>query len=174
MAQTDLNFSFEIVSNNDDERRDNSSLPIQLDVLSFTLEEGLNRPFVLDVELVSFDSAIDFNAIIDKPALLTIYQGGVKVRLIQGLVSDFEQGKTGHRRTFYRARIEPSLARLSLTSDWRIFQQTPANDILSSVLKANRIDNFEINSQQEHVAREYLVQPGVLDSDFIDRLAAQE
>ncbi|MGL4668293.1 MAG: contractile injection system protein, VgrG/Pvc8 family, partial [Saezia sp.] len=133
MSQTDIRFSFEIVSSRD-EKEENNTLPIQLDVLSFTLEEGLNRPFVLDVELVSFDPAIDFASVIDKPALLTIYQGGVKVRLIQGLVSDFEQGKSGHRRTHYRAIVEPSLARLNLTSDWRIFQQTPANEILSSVL----------------------------------------
>ncbi|MGL4667358.1 MAG: contractile injection system protein, VgrG/Pvc8 family, partial [Saezia sp.] len=133
MAQTDLRFSFEIASSTDDAERDNTH-PIQLDVLSFTLEEDLNSPFKLEVELISFDAAIDFNELIDKPVLFTISRGGTAVRHIHGLVSTFEQGKSGHRRTHYRAIVEPSLARLNLTSDWRIFQQTPANEILSSVL----------------------------------------
>ena len=159
------------VSHNDSE--DNTS-PIQLDVLSFTLEENLNTPFLLEVELVSFDPAIDFNAVIDKPVLFTIYQSGVPVRHVHGLISDFEQGVSGHRRTHYRAVVEPSLSRTRLSSDWRIFQQTPVQDILSSVFKANRIDNFEINAQLEHAAREYSVQPGTLDFDFIQFLGAEE
>ena len=172
MAQTDIRFTFEVfpASAQDDEE----VLPPQLDVLSFELQEALNTPFKLELELSSFDSAINFDAIIDKPALFTIYQGGIPVRYIHGLISHFEQGKTGARRTRYRALVEPSLARLNLTSDWRIFQQTPVQDILSCVLKANRIDNFEINSQLEHIAREYVLQPGVLDAQFLDRIAAQE
>jgi len=172
MAQTDIKFTFDITSNSFED--DSKTQPIQLDVLSFRLEEGLNAPYVLDVELVSFDSTIDFDAVIDQPATFTIYQGDVAVRHVHGLVSHFEQGKTGHRRTHYRAIVEPSLARLSLTSDWRVFQQQNASDVISSVLKANQIDNFEINSNLEHVSREYLVQNGVLDASFIDRLAAQE
>jgi len=176
MAQTDIRFTFDIASSGEeaDEVSSQNTSPIQLDVLSFRMEEGLNAPYVLDVELVSFDSAIDFDAVIDQPATLTIYQSDVAVRHVHGLVSHFEQGKTGHRRTHYRAIVEPSLARLNLTSDWRVFQQQNASDVISSVLKANQIDNFEINSNLEHVIREYLVQNGVLDSLFIDRLAAQE
>ncbi|MGL4668532.1 MAG: contractile injection system protein, VgrG/Pvc8 family, partial [Saezia sp.] len=146
MAQTDLRFTFEIISGCEEE----NTSPIQLDVLSFSLEEGLNSPFILEVDLVSFDPNIDFAAIIDKPALFTIYQSGVPVRHVHGLVSDFEQGDTGHRRTHYRAVVEPSLARTRLTSDWRIFQQQTASDVLGAVLKANCIDNFEVNSQLEH------------------------
>ena len=169
MAQTDLRFTFEVTQDNEE-----NSSPIQLDVISFELEEALNETFCLELELSSFNDSLPFDQILDNPALFTIHQGGVPVRYIHGLVSHFEQGKTGARRTRYRAVVEPSLARLGLVSDWRIFQQTPVQEILSAVFKANRIDNFEINAQLEHVAREYCVQPGVLDFDFIQYLAAEE
>ena len=153
---------------------DNVTEHIKFDVLEFHLEEGLNRPFTLDIELISSDANIDFDALIDKPAAFTIWQGDTPVRRIHGLISDITLGKSGHRYTRYRVLVEPSLSRTRIVSDWRIFQQTPANDILSAVLKANRIDNFEVNTQQKHIAREYCIQPGVLDFDFIQRLIAEE
>ncbi|MGL4668759.1 MAG: contractile injection system protein, VgrG/Pvc8 family, partial [Saezia sp.] len=161
MAQKNLRFSFEVIPSGDGE--DDNSSPIQLDVLSFTLEEKLNSGFVLDIELVSFNHAIDFNSVVDKPALFTVWNGSQAVRHIHGLVSDFEQGKTGKRRTFYKAKIESVLSRTFLTSDWRIFQEQSAEQVLSAMLKANHIDNFEINSLTSHTPRRYLVQPGVLD-----------
>lgn len=170
MAQTDLCFTFEVLSSTN---KDNN-LPIQLDVISFKLEEGLNIPFLLDVALVSFNSDIDFDVVIDQPALFTIYQQGHPVRYVHGLISDFEMGKTGFRRTCYRAIVEPSLARTRLVSDWRIFQQKNSQAILGDIFKANHIQDVEINTQLEHATREYVVQPGVLDFDFIQRLATEE
>ena len=171
MAQSDLMFTFEIPQNAEEE---SNSSPVQLDVISFELEEALNAPFRLELELSSHDFAIDFDKVIDKPAIFTIWQGGTPVRFVHGLVSDFEQAKTGARRTRYRALILPSLSRLGLVSDWKIFQQKAVAEILSDIFKANRITNFEINSQQPHTAREYCIQPGVLDQDFVHRLAAEE
>ncbi|MGL4667407.1 MAG: contractile injection system protein, VgrG/Pvc8 family, partial [Saezia sp.] len=139
MAQSDLRFTFEVASPDEEETSQNHASLIQLDVLSFTLEEGLNKPFILDLELISFDSALDFNSIIDKPAVFTIYQQGAPVRFVHGLVSTFEQGQTGHHRTFYKARIEPSLSRANLVSDWRVWQQKTSEEILADLFKANHI-----------------------------------
>ncbi|MGO4332960.1 contractile injection system protein, VgrG/Pvc8 family [Cupriavidus sp. M-11] len=59
------------------------------------------------------------------------------MRHVHGLVSSFEQGDTGFRRTRYRAVVEPALARLRLSSDWRIFQTLSVAEILQNVLKAH-------------------------------------
>ncbi|MBA6106132.1 contractile injection system protein, VgrG/Pvc8 family, partial [Pseudomonas monteilii] len=81
------------------------------DVVSFELTEGICQLYCLKVELVSdFDNA-DFANLLDQPAVLTIWQQEQPVRHVHGLISSFEQGKTGHRRTRYRAVIEPQLAR---------------------------------------------------------------
>ncbi|WP_254596730.1 contractile injection system protein, VgrG/Pvc8 family, partial [Burkholderia aenigmatica] len=92
------------------------------EVVEFTLREGLSETFRLEVELANANPAIDFGQILDRNGLLTIWQGGQPVRYVHGAVSSFVQGDTGFRRTRYSAVVEPRLARLKLSSDWRIFQ----------------------------------------------------
>lgn len=174
MAQTDIRFTFEVTPNTSEDASEEHSLPISLDVISFQLEEALNSPFCLEVELISHDPDIDFDVVIDQPAVFTIYQQGLAVRYVHGLVSSFEMGETGFRRTRYRAVVEPSLSRTRLTSDWRVFQQKTSEAILAEIFKANHILKAEISSRLEHTTREYVIQPGVLDFDFIQRLAAEE
>ena len=164
-------FSFEVTGKTSEH---NTTCPLAFDVLEFELEESLNECFRLHVDLTSFDPALDFSLIIDQPATFTIWQDGVAVRHVHGLISDFYQGKTGFHRTRYVAVVEPRLARLGLVSDWRIFQQKTTVDILSAVLDANHIQHFSINAQHQHLAREYCVQPGVTDFHFLQRLAAEE
>ncbi|MBV4460113.1 type VI secretion system tip protein VgrG [Pseudomonas sp. COR58] len=163
MRQRDLRFTFSVLSGQ-----------LEFEVVEFTLEEALCEPFCLTVELASYNSAIDFGQVLDHPALLTIWQGATPVRYVHGLVSSFTQGKTGFRRTRYRAVIEPQLARLALNSDWRIYQQKTVPEILKSVLTEHGIMNHEQNINVEHLPREYCVQAGDTDLYFFDRLSAEE
>ncbi|NWD09738.1 contractile injection system protein, VgrG/Pvc8 family, partial [Pseudomonas gingeri] len=87
--QSDLRFTFD---------------PLQgdaFDVVSFELEEGLSQLFELRLDLASHDPAIDFNRILDLPALFTIWRAETPVRYVHGLVSRFTQLDTGFRRTRY-------------------------------------------------------------------------
>lgn len=87
MRQRDLRFTFSMFSGR-----------TEFEVVEFTLEEALCEPFRLTVELASDNSNIDFQQVLDQPALLTIWQGSMAVRYVHGLVSSFTQGKTGFRR----------------------------------------------------------------------------
>lgn len=171
MAQKEINFTFILNNSNINNK---STYPIEFDVIEFTLHEELNQTFYLKVELVSHNPAVDFSLIIDQPITFTIWQDNTAVRHILGLVSDFYQGKTGFHRTRYTALVEPRLARTKLISNWRVFQQTAASDILANLLKNSQIEQHNIITSTEHLAREYCVQPGVTDFDFIQRLAAEE
>ncbi|MDH1181234.1 contractile injection system protein, VgrG/Pvc8 family, partial [Achromobacter mucicolens] len=108
-TQSDLRFTFTVGDKS-------------FEVVEFTLQEGLSETFLLHVDLASAQSAIDFGAVLDRAALLTIWHGDKPVRYVHGAVSSFVQGETGFRRTRYSAVVEPRLARLALSSDWRIFQ----------------------------------------------------
>ncbi|MCA8115541.1 type VI secretion system Vgr family protein [Burkholderia cepacia] len=146
----------------------------EFDVVSFELDEGLSQPFTLSVDLASTDPSIDFGAVLDQPAQLTIWRADQPVRYVHGLVSDFEQGDTGFRRTRYRAVVEPKLARTGLCADWRIFQRQSVPDILSAVLKEHEITDYELLVTETHLPREYCVQAGDSDLHFLARLAAEE
>ncbi|WP_350582504.1 type VI secretion system tip protein TssI/VgrG, partial [Pseudomonas sp. HY2-MNA-CIBAN-0224] len=96
------------------------------------------------------------------------------VRYVHGLVSLFRQGDTGFRRTRYHAVIEPTLARAGLRSNWRMFQYKTVPEIIALVLKGQRITDLEKQICFDHQTREYCVQAGETDLDFIARLAAEE
>ncbi|MFJ2330703.1 type VI secretion system Vgr family protein [Pseudomonas helleri] len=160
--QSDLRFTFE---------------PLQGDafeVVEFKLEEGLSQPFKLNLDLVSHDPAVDFNRVLDLGALFTVWRGDTPVRYVHGLVSLFRQGDTGFRRTRYHAVIEPTLARAGLRSNWRMFQYKTVPEIITLVLKGQRITDLEKQICFDHQTREYCVQAGETDLDFITRLAAEE
>ncbi|WP_278940097.1 type VI secretion system Vgr family protein [Pseudomonas helleri] len=151
-----------------------STADIAFEVVSFELSEGISELFCLNVELISESANADFATLLDKPATLTLFQGGQAVRYVHGLISQFEQGKTGFRRTWYRARIEPELARANLQSDWRIFQQRSVPQILQQLFKARHWGACTQRLTEPHQTREFCVQAGELDLAFYQRLAAEE
>ena len=163
MRQRDLRFTFSVLDSR-----------LAFEVVEFTLEEALCEPFRLSLELASENATIDFAQVLDKPTLLTIWQGSTAVRHVHGLVSSFTQGTTGFRRTRYRVVVEPQLARLGLSSGWRIFQQKTVPAILKSVLAEHGIMDYEARINTEHLPREYCVQAGDTDLYLFDRLSTEE
>ncbi|GLO53823.1 hypothetical protein PPUN110474_52240 [Pseudomonas putida] len=162
-SQSDLRFTFQPLAGQ-----------IDFEVVSFELDEVISSPFQLKLELISFEDEVDFGQLLDKPVLFTIWRGERPLRYVHGLVSSFSQGETGFYRTRYRALVEPVLARAGLRSNWRIFQQKTVPQILELMLKRQGIARFEIKSMGEHQVREFCVQAGETDLDFIARLAGEE
>ncbi|KAF1052896.1 MAG: Actin cross-linking toxin VgrG1 [Stenotrophomonas maltophilia] len=81
---------------------------------------------------------------------------------------------TGFVRTRYRAVIEPQLARLQLSSDWRVYQKKSVPEILQGVLAEHGLLHYQQNLNAEHLPREYCVQAGDTDFYFLERLAREE
>ncbi|MGE8405577.1 MAG: type VI secretion system Vgr family protein [Pseudomonas sp.] len=161
-AQSDLRFTF-------------AAGPDAFDVVKFHLSEGLSETFRLDVALSCANPTVDFGQILDRPALFTIWQGGQPVRYLHGSVSGFQQGDSGVRRTRYRAVVEPRLARLKLTSDWRIFQTLSVPDIATAMLKKHALTlDYEQRVTNPHETREYCVQAGETDYEFTERVMREE
>ncbi len=162
-GQSDLRYSFQPLVGND-----------QFEVVSFSLKEEISAPFVLKLDLISFEPDINFGHLLDKPVLFTIWEGERPVRYVHGLVSTFSQGESGFYRTYYHALVEPILARAGLRSNWRIFQHKTVPQILELMLKRQGIDQYLLRSSMDHQVREFCVQAGETDLAFIARLAAEE
>ncbi|MFF7065172.1 type VI secretion system tip protein TssI/VgrG [Pseudomonas sp. NPDC008258] len=162
-SQSDLRFTFQpLVGRN------------EFEVVSFELDEAISSPFQLQLELISFQDDIDFGQLLDKPVLFTVWRGERPLRYVHGLVSTFSQGETGFHRTRYHALVEPTLARAGLRSNWRIFQQKTVPQILEIMLERQGITGYTLKSIDKHEVREFCVQAGETDLDFIARLAAEE
>ncbi|MDC9582129.1 type VI secretion system tip protein VgrG [Xenorhabdus sp. PR6a] len=151
------------------------SLPPQTFVVTdFALTEGFSRPFSLQVGLASADPAIDFPAVLDRAATLTILQDGVEQRSLTGMVARFEQGNTGLHQTTYQMTIYPDLWRTTLRRNSRIFQQQDIAAIITTILKEHGIRDVVFSLRHPHPAREFCVQYQESDFAFLQRLTAEE
>jgi type VI secretion system secreted protein VgrG len=143
-------------------------------VASFKLDEGLNSPFSLKLEVASQQPDIDFGAVLDQPCELMVWYHGELQRRVCGVVSDFAQGDSGFRRTRYQLQVKPALWRLGLRQNSRIFQAQKPDEILSILLQEHGITDYAFALKNEHAQREYCVQYRETDLDFVNRLAAEE
>lgn len=128
---------------------------IAFDVVSFTLSEAISECFSLQIELVSDDPDIDFAQLLDLPACLTVWSHGEAVRHVHGIISRFEQGSSGQRRTRYSAEVIPQLARALLRSDWQVFQHRSVTQILDEQLQSRYRLSAEQRLTCPHQPREY-------------------
>ncbi|MBI6549576.1 type VI secretion system tip protein VgrG [Xenorhabdus lircayensis] len=149
-------------------------LPQTFVVTDFTLNESFSQPFSLSVGLASADPAIDFPAVLDRTATLTILQNGLEQRSITGIVSRFEQGNTGLHQTTYQMTIRPDLWRTTLRQNSRIFQQQDIATITTTLLKEHNIRDVTFSLRHPHPAREFCVQYQESDFAFLQRLTAEE
>lgn len=143
-------------------------------VASFKLDEGLNRPFNLHLEVASQQPDIDFGAVLDQPCELLVWYNGELQRRVCGVVSEFAQGDSGFRRTRYTLEVKPALWRLGLRQNSRIFQAQKPDEILSILLQEHGITDYAFALKNEHAQREYCVQYRETDLAFVNRLAAEE
>nr|WP_237385551.1 type VI secretion system tip protein VgrG [Xenorhabdus sp. Sc-CR9] len=149
-------------------------LPQTFVVTDFTLNESFSQPFSLSVGLASADPAIDFPAVLDRTATLTILQNGLEQRSITGIVARFEQGNTGLHQTTYQMTIRPDLWRTTLRQNSRIFQQQDIATIITTILKEHNIRDVIFSLRHPHPAREFCVQYQESDFAFLQRLTAEE
>ncbi|MCS3458810.1 type VI secretion system tip protein VgrG [Aeromonas sp. BIGb0445] len=143
-------------------------------VASFKLNESLSAPFELLIEVASHQADVAFADVLDQPCELLVWYSGELQRRVCGVVSEFEQGDSGFRRTRYSLVVKPALWRLGLRRNARIFQAQKPDEILSILLQEHGITDYAFALKNDHAQREYCVQYRESDLDFVNRLAAEE
>ncbi|ELG2043494.1 type VI secretion system tip protein VgrG [Vibrio fluvialis] len=130
--------------------------------------------FRYELELASRLANLTPEMVVDKIAELTLYRDDVLVQRVNGIVRRFTQGDTGHHHTFYSLTLVPTLERLSLRHNSRIFQLTTVPEILSILLQEMGINDYAFALTRDCAQREFCVQYRETDLDFFHRLAAEE
>lgn len=145
-------------------------------VVSFSGVEEVSLPFRYDVHLVSEDPNIEYAAVVNQAATLTLMRG-IEAVPLQGIVSYLEQAGRTKDFIVYRAILVPRLWLLSLTHQSRIFQQKTVREIVDEVLQDASLSSgteyrFDLSGSYE--PREYCVQYRETDLNFISRLLEHE
>ena len=144
-------------------------------VVSFHLNQSLSSLFSLDLSLVSQQFlSLEFQQILDKMAYLTIWQGDDVQRRVKGVVTWFELGENDKNQMLYSMKVCPPLWRTGLRQNFRIFQNEDIESILGTILQENGVTEWSPLFSEPHPSREFCVQYGETDYDFLCRMAAEE
>lgn len=156
-----------------------------LDVLAFDGEEALSAPFRYRIEFTSADHAISKQQMLMKAASLTLQApvdpgAAVKiqqpVRVIQGVVTEFERLSTSRDETRYALTLQPRLALLDRSHQNAIYQDLSVPQIVEKILRERhqlRGQDFLFSLTQEYPRREQVMQYGEDDLHFITRLLGE-
>ena len=96
------------------------------------------------------------------------------LRYVKGVVVSFGMKNNDQWQMQYRFRIHPTLWRCGLRQNFRIFQQQDIKAISSSLLNENGVTDWTPSLYQQHSPREFCVQYGESDLEFLTRLWSEE
>ncbi len=151
------------------------SSPLKKDELLLTSFEGgeyISRLFEFQIEVLSANVDISPEKLVGEQVTVTLQEDSK--RYFTGFVSRFSFGeiKTNKLRQ-YKFTIVPWLWFLTKTKNQRIFQDKTTKDIVSQIFKDNGFTDFDFIASSGDV-REYCVQYGESDFEFISRLLEEE
>ena len=154
--------------------------PDKLLVRSATVTEQLGQNFEMQIELLSPDDGVDFDALLGQDICLSVKLGDGSVRYFHGVIAGLSQcGRLG-KYVCYRARAVPWLWFLTRTTDCCIFQKKDAPktcsvpDILKKVFGDNGFTDIKDALTRTYRPRDYCVQYCESDFNFVQRLMEEE
>jgi type VI secretion system secreted protein VgrG len=141
-------------------------------VLAFKGTESISALYSIRVDLVSEYPDIDLESLLSQPAFL---QFGLNGEGIHGRIENVVVGESGKRLTRYHLSLVPALHYLQFSHDHRVFQNLTVPQIITKVLQRHGIQadvfTFHVSTSVE---REYCIQYGENDFEFLQRLCAED
>lgn len=139
---------------------------------SFTGQEGISQLFSFQLELLSENRKIAFDAILGQKISFGVKgPSGHNERVIHGIVSAFTQLPSNLRLARYRAEVVPQFWLFTRRQRSRIFQGKTAEEILKTVLTGLDVA-FQLTGS--FPKRDFCAQYRETDFDFASRLMEEE
>src|SRR5580692_8355542 len=140
----------------------------------FTGQEGLNKLFHFDLELLSDNTTtVDFDKLIGQKVSFGV--SGTDPQLVardlHGIVIAFSQGRRDFNFTEFKMTIVPEVWKLTRKFRSRIFQHITIQDLLKTIFAGFDMA-YELQGTYE--TREYVTQYQESDFDFASRLMEEE
>jgi type VI secretion system secreted protein VgrG len=149
--------------------------PLGKDVLlvtSFRGHESISQLFGFEIEMLAeLGTKIPFDQILGQTVTLEMRLMNGDKRYFNALVKQFTQGRRDEVFVSYRASLTPKLWLLTKKVRSRIFQHVTVPDILNTVITGMDV-TYELSAT--YFPRDYCVQYGESDFDFVSRLMEEE
>lgn len=146
----------------------------KLSLRTLTMRDALSTPFEIEVVLASADFGIDFDQLLGAGLGVEITRRDGERRWFHGLVADVELAGAAPRAAIFKATLRPWLWLLRHRRDCRIFQNQTVPEIVKRVFSLNGFSDYSTRLRGTYEPREYCVQYGESDFDFVCRLMEDE
>ena len=151
----------------------------ELELLRFTGHENISQLFDFDLELKSIDTDLDEDGVINKPCCLEIYygQGCGPVRVIYGLINEFEDVNYLPDYTLYRAKMVPRIWQLGLFDTNEVYLNETIEQTLTAMLQeAHFVAGQDFRFQLSRIYRTwpFRLQYNETHFDFLQRIIERE
>ena len=142
-------------------------------VLAFTGEEAISRPYLFSVEFVSERPDLDLDSLFDTEAFLS---WDTKGNGIHGRVYHVAQSSHDQRLARYSLALVPHLSYLRHRINQRIYQQFSVPQIVALILEEHGIlgDACRFHLGSTYPERDHCTQYDETDLHFIQRLCEEE
>ncbi|MFC6640091.1 type VI secretion system Vgr family protein [Sulfitobacter sediminilitoris] len=101
-------------------------------------------------------------------------EGSDNGRMITGTCISIEAMGMRDQNDHFVAQVRPWFWLLTLQRNTRVFQNKSVTDIITEVLDAHQLTDYQIKTSDEYEKREYCVQYRETDFDFLSRLMEEE
>lgn len=140
------------------------------------LVESLSRPYELELDVVTRDRAFSFDDVLGASCEL-ILDRDASSRYVFGIIHRFDFYGVATDDLVVRVHVVPALALMGQRVNSRIWQEVTTRDIVTELLQEGlgpfqRDHRWEID--RSLMTRDYCVQYGESDLDFISRLLEEE
>lgn len=148
------------------------------DLLVFDATEELGRPYQVTASLRAVEEATDARTLLGRNVRLTIERGSL-ARSFCGITTRVVIHDDGGRHPTSTVDVRPALEALALTRNTRIFQDKTVPQILHDALDpalsayGRTVDSGSL-APDRYATRDYCVQYGETDLDFVHRLMEEE
>lgn len=153
---------------------DIAGTPMDLRVLAFTGQEALNEPYRFDIDLISTNPHVDMNSLAGKPAWLSF---GVQDAGVHGLIHDGRQLHAGTCVSLYRITLAPSLMKLELGRQRRVFKDQSVPRTITLLLEQQGFNERDFRFERPvgiYPPRDLCVQYDETDLHLLQRLCEEE
>ena len=151
----------------------------ELELLRFTGHENISQLFDFDLELKSTDTDLDEDGVINKPCCLEIYygQGSEPVRVIHGLINEFEDVNYLPDYTLYRAKMVPRIWQLGLFDTNEVYLNETIEQTLTVMLQEAHFvagQDFRFQLSRNYRTWPFRLQYNETHFDFLQRIIERE
>ena len=142
-------------------------------VVSFHLNQSLFALFPRSLPGQPAVSLLEFAQVLDKMAYLTIWQGDEVQRRVKGVVTGLNSGRTTKPDAVQHEGAPAAVACRS-APELPYLPERGHQSILGTMLQENGVTEWSPLFSEPHPSREFCVQYGETDYDFLCRMAAEE